>query len=199
MYPLLCKLFCSKSEYQALGKRFFEHPYTCIYKEMDYLQGHQKIQYASLVLCMLCQNKMTESMITEENSRFMAIKKKVFQNCRVSGWNTEIIDALDNMINMFTIRTNDTYSLIHDSVYEVLASHYGNKHQEDLFEYMSSSFVANKFIVNDISDDIGDLHIKIHEKHYQAFAKRIVRDLKSLDLHDVFMNKALKSNAFVMH
>ena len=42
MYPLLCKLFCSKSEYQALGKRFFEHPYTCIYKEMDYLQGHKK-------------------------------------------------------------------------------------------------------------------------------------------------------------
>ncbi|XP_078309434.1 uncharacterized protein LOC144617865 [Crassostrea virginica] len=141
---------------------------------------------------MLCQNKMTESMITEENSSFMAIKEKVFKNCRVSRttWNTEIIDALDNMINTFTIRTNDTYSLIHDSVFEVLASHYGNKHQEDMLKYMSSSFVANKFIVNGISDDIGDLHIKIHEK--RAFAERIVRDLKSLELHDVFMNKELK-------
>ncbi|XP_078339607.1 uncharacterized protein LOC111110393 [Crassostrea virginica] len=192
MYPLLCKLFCSKSKYQALGKDFFENPYICIYKEMEYLQEHKKIQYASLVLCMLCQNKMTESMITEENSRFMAIKKKVFQNCRVRGWNTEITDALDNMINTFTIRTNDGYSLIHDAVYEVLASHYGNKHQEDLLEYMSSSFVANKFIINDISNDIGDLHIKITEKHYRAFAERIVRDLKSLELHDVFTNKALK-------
>ena len=57
---------------------------------------------------------------------------------------------------------------------------------------MSSSFVANKFIVNGISDDTGDLHIKIHEKHYRAFALRIIRDLKSLELHDVLMNKALK-------
>ena len=192
MYPLLCKLFCSKSKYQAMGKEFFVNPYICIHKEMDYLQGHKRIQYASLVLCMLCQNKMTESMITEEDSRFMAIKKKVFQNCRVRGWNTEIMDALDNMINTFTIRTNEGYSLIHDSVYEVIAFHYGNKHQEDILEYMSSSFVANKFTINDISDDIGNLHIKIHEKHYRAFAQRILRDLKSLELHDVLMNKALK-------
>ena len=35
MYPLLCKLFCSKSEYQALGKEFFENPYVYIRKEMD--------------------------------------------------------------------------------------------------------------------------------------------------------------------
>ena len=85
MYPLLCKLFCSKTKYQALGKEFFENPYTCIYKEMDYLQGHKKIQYASLVLCMLCQNKMTESMITEENARFMAIKKKSLKTVELAG------------------------------------------------------------------------------------------------------------------
>lgn len=42
MYPLLCKLFCFKSEYQVLGKEFFENPYICIRKEMDYLQGHTK-------------------------------------------------------------------------------------------------------------------------------------------------------------
>nr|XP_022307915.1 uncharacterized protein LOC111113915 [Crassostrea virginica] len=42
MYPLLCKLFCSKSEYQALGKEFFENPYICIRKEMEYLLGHKK-------------------------------------------------------------------------------------------------------------------------------------------------------------
>ncbi|XP_078339606.1 uncharacterized protein LOC144627217 [Crassostrea virginica] len=192
MYPLLCKLFCSELKYQALGKEFFENPYICIHKEMDYLQGHKRIQYASLVICMFCQNEITESMMIKKDSRFEKIKDKVLENCRVSGRNSEIKDALDNMINTFTIRTNKGYSLIHDAVYEVLASHYGNHHQEDMLEYMSSSFIANKFIIKDISDDIGGLHIKIHEKHYQAFAERIVRDLKSSQLHDVFMNKALK-------
>nr|XP_022307917.1 uncharacterized protein LOC111113917 [Crassostrea virginica] len=147
MFPLLCKLFCSKSEYQALGKEFFENPYVCIRKEMDYLQGHKKIQYASLIMCMFCQNAITEIMMTEEDPRFMEIKQKVFQNCRVSGWNSEIKDSLDHMINTFTIRTDKRYSLIHDSVYEVLAFHYGNQHQEDMLEYMSSSFVAKKFSI----------------------------------------------------
>nr|XP_022290520.1 uncharacterized protein LOC111102161 [Crassostrea virginica] len=192
MYPLLCKLFCSISEYQALGKEFFENPYVCIRKEMDYLQGHKKIQYASLIICMFCQNGITEKMMTKEDSRFMAIKEKVFENCRVIGRNSEIKDSLDHMINTFTIRTDKRYSLIHDSVYEVLAFHYGNQNQEDMLVYMSSSFVAKKFSIIDTSDDPGDLHIKIHKEHYSAFAKRLVRDLKESELYDVFMNKTLK-------
>ena len=193
MYPLLCKLFCTKSEYWALGKKFFENPYFCIREEMDYLQVHKKIQYASLVLCMLCQNEKTEIIMSKEDPRFMEIKQKVFQNCRVSGWNSEIKDALDHMINTFTIRTDKKYSLIHNSVYEVLAFHYGNQHQEDMLEYMSCSFVAKKFSIRDTSNDPGDLHIKIHEEHYSAFAKRLARDLKDFELHDVFMNEALKT------
>nr|XP_022307902.1 uncharacterized protein LOC111113903 [Crassostrea virginica] len=149
MFPLLCKLFCSKSEYQALGKEFFENPYVCIRKEMDFLEGHKKIQYASLILCMFCQNEITELMMTKEDSRFMEIREKVFENCRVTGRNSEIKDALDHMINTFTIRTDKGYSLIHDSVYEVLAFHYGNQHQEDMLEYMSSNFVAKKFSISD--------------------------------------------------
>ena len=192
MYPLVCKLFCSESQYQKMGEDFFENPYICIHEEIDHLQRHNNIQYASLVLCMICKNKITESMMTKKDPKFMEAKEKVFENCRVIGRNSDIKDALDNMIHTFTIRINEGYSLIHDAVYEVLASHYGNKHQEDLLEYMSSSFVANKFIVNGNFDNIGDLHIKIHENHYQAFAQRLVRDLKSLELYDVFMNKSLK-------
>nr|XP_022303149.1 uncharacterized protein LOC111110817 isoform X2 [Crassostrea virginica] len=188
MYPLLCKLFCSKSEYQALGKEFFENPYVCIRKEMDYLQGHKKIQYASLIMCMFCQNEITVTMITKKDPRFMEIREKVFENCRVSGRNLDIKDALDHMINTFTIRTDNKYSLIHDSVFEVLAFHYGNQHPEDMLEYMSSNFVAKKFSISDTSED----HIKIQTENYSAFAKRLVRDLESLDLHDVFMNKTLK-------
>ena len=122
----------------------------------------------------------------------MEIREKVFENCRVSGRNSEIKDALDHMINTFTIRTDKRYSLIHDSVFEVLAFHYGNQHQEDMLEYMSSIFVAKKFSISDMSGDPRDLHIKIHGEHYSAYAKRLVRDLKDLELHDVFMNKTLK-------
>ena len=202
MYQLLCKLFCSDSEYRASGKEFFEKPYDCTLNQLDCLKGHKQIQYASLVLCIFFPNKITEGSFKNQDSRLMEITSIVFENCRATnGSNTKIIDALNSMINTFTTRTNEGYSLIHDSVYEALAFHYGKEHQEDMLEYMSSSFVGNQFKVNDISDNSVDLHIKVNRKHYPAFAKRLVRDLKSSELYDVFMNNALKEpdicNAFI--
>ena len=201
MYPLLCKLYCSESKYRSPGKEFFETPHSYILKEIKSLRVQKPMQYASLVLCMFCQNEITLSSLTRKDPKFMEIREKVFENCRVTGCNTEIHDSLKNMVDTFTARTNEGYSLIHDSVYEVLAFHYGNKHQEDMLLLMNSSFVAKKFNIDDISDDPGDLHIKIQKEHYLAFAERLVRDLKCLELHDVFMNTTLKNydicNAFI--
>ena len=202
MYPLLCKLFCSESKYRASGKVFFDKPRYCILKQLDSLQRFQQLQYASLVLCMLCKNGITRSMLQEKHPKFMEIRENVFENCSVSiSGNAKILEALDNMVGTFTAHTNDQYLVIHDSIYEVLAFQYGNENQEDMLQYMSSSFVAKKFKINDISNEPADLHIKIHEKHYPAFARRLVRDLKDLELHDVFMNETLKSpcicNAFI--
>ena len=132
MYPLLCRLFCSISKYQALGNSFFENPYDSIRQELDKLQVFNKIQYASLVICMLCQNAISENMIRENDFRFVEIRDFFLENCIVNCRNSEIKDALDNMINTFTVRTNNGYSFIHDSVYEVLASHYGSKHQNQM-------------------------------------------------------------------
>ena len=139
---------------------------------------------------MLCQNRISESMFVEKNPKFMDKIEKVFDDCRFS--RRKINDALKNMLNTFTVHTNEGYSLVHDSVYEVLAFCYGNEHQEDMLMYMSSSFVAKKITCNEISDNPEDLHIKIHKCHYQAFAKRLIRDLKSFELHHVFTNTTLK-------
>ena len=193
MYPLLCKLFCSDSKYRASGKEFFENPYVCILNQMDSLKGHKQIQYVSLVLGMFCPNKISEDSFKNQDSRLMEIKSSVFENSRAAnGSNTKIIDALNSMINTFTTRTKEGYSLIHDSIYEVLAFHYGNEHQEDMLQYMSSNFVAKKFKVNNNSDDSVGLNIKLHKKHYLLFVERLFRDLKYLELHDVFKNEALK-------
>ena len=194
MYPLLCKLFCSEPKYRESGKEFFEKPSSCILKQLDSLKNFEKLKYASLVMCMLYKNKITESMLHKKHPEFMEIREKVFDNCRVSdSTNTQILDSLDHMLGTFTAYTNDRYSLIHDSVYEVLAFQYGKENQEDMLQYMSSSFVAKKFTVNDISDEPVELLIKIHEKNYKVFAARLVRDLEESKLHDVFTNEALKT------
>lgn len=141
-FPLLCKLFCSDSNYQALGMKFFENPKSCILREINLLQKHKRIHYAALVLCMFCQNQLTKEMMKKKEPRFMEIREVVFESCRVNGRNSEITDALEHLENTFTSQTSNGYSLIHDSLYEVLAYHYGNKNQEDMLKYMNSSFIT---------------------------------------------------------
>lgn len=193
-FPLLCKLFCSDSKYQALGMKFFENPKSCILREINLLQKHKRIQYSALVLCMFCQNQLTDDMLKKREPRFMEIREVVFESCRVNGRNSEIMDALEHLENTFTSPTSNGYSLIHDSLYEVLAYHYGNKNQEDMLKYMNSSFISRKFIVNERGDETDDLFIKLREEHYKVFAERLLKDLTSLELHDVFMNMALKDD-----
>ena len=61
-----------------------------------------------------------------------------------------------------------------------------------MLQYMSSSFVTKKFKINKNSDDPVGLNIELHKKHYLAFAERLLRDLKCLELHEVFKSEALK-------
>lgn len=101
-FPLLCKLFCSDSKYQALGMKFFENPKSCILREINLLQKHKRIQYSALVLCMFCQNQLTDDMLKKREPRFMEIREVVFESCRVNGRNSEIMDALEHLENTFT-------------------------------------------------------------------------------------------------
>jgi ankyrin repeat protein len=98
------------------------------------------------------------------------------------------------MEGTFTAQTKNGHSLIHDSVYEVLANHYGNKNQEQMLEYMSSNFVAKRITIGKNSDTTNRLCIVLEKEHYSMLAERLLKDLLSLELHDVFMNDALKDD-----
>jgi hypothetical protein len=77
----------------------------------------------------------------------MEKREDVFESCRVNARNSEIQDALFHMEGNFTAQTMNGHSLIHNSVYGVLAYHYGNKNQEQMLQYMSSNFVAKKISI----------------------------------------------------
>lgn len=194
MYPLLCKLFCSDMTYRSLGTQFFENPSVHILRELNNLQKHKKVHYAALVLCMFSQNEITKDMLKKKDHVFVEKREDVFESCRVNARNSEIQDALFNMEGTFTAQTKNGYSLIHDSVYEVLAYHYGNKNQEQMLQYMSSNFVAKKTIIGKNGNTTNGLYVELKKEHYSMLAERLLKDLISLELHDVFMNDALKED-----
>ena len=100
------------------------------------------------------------------------------------------------MIGTYIVKSGSEYTLIHDSILEVVGYHYGKDYPHQILRYMSSTFVANKVVIcKQISND--DLYIELNEDQYPMLANRLCKDILSLGLYDVFMNSALSHPQFM--
>ena len=100
------------------------------------------------------------------------------------------------MIGTYIVKSGSEYTLIHDSILEVVAHHYGKDYPHQILRFISSNFVANKVVVcKQISND--DLYIELNEDQYPMLANRLYEDILSLELYNVFMNRALRHPQFM--
>ena len=193
MFPFLCKQFSLVKKYQQWGKDFFNKPFEYFINELAKLQVTHTIQYAVLVLCLLNEGKLSVEHLPPEY-----MQKEVFDNCGINLGTPKkhLTDAIDHLSETYFTKLETKYTFIHDFIFEVIAYHYGcqnNKHQ--ILKYLSSSYIANKVTVYEVSPD--DLCIHISEDMYLPLAKRLYTDIQSMNLFDVFINKSLKHGPFL--
>jgi ankyrin repeat protein len=197
MFPLLCKLFSMEEKYQRLGKEFFNKPFDYFIKELDKLQLTCTIQYAVLVLCLVNEGKLSVDVLPHEPMR-----KEVFDCCGVDLGTPakKIKDAIYHMSETYFTKLGTAYTFTHDFIFEAIAYHYVQSqidHQnQQIFKYLPSSYIANKVTVYE-QDSNEDHCIQISEKMYSQLAERLYKDIQSMNLFDVFMNKSLKHGPFL--
>ena len=192
MFPFLCKIFSQEKKYQQLGESFFNKPYTYFNKELDKLQQTHTIQYAVLVLCLLNEGKLSVEHLPNKNMQI-----EVFNYCgvNIATSNKNIKDAIKLMSETYFTQVETEYTFIHDFMFEAIAYHYGCQYKPMILKYLSSSYIANKVTVyHQASNE--DLCIHISGDMYMPLAERLYRDIKSMNLFDVFMNKSLKHGPF---
>nr|XP_034322543.1 uncharacterized protein LOC117688541 [Crassostrea gigas] len=209
MFPFLCKLY--KKKFKNYGTSFFMSPYPCILDEMDEMKRRNKIQYASLVLLMFNDNKLSESILDDDrssnrSSSFQGKKISVLKKCKVNRETDSFIfiDALSHMAGTYTNKFDSEYTFIHDSMFEIVACHFGRQFPELMIQYMSSDYLANYIKVdgNESESRISEneesteckasgLCIIISESHYPMLAERLFRDVENGEIL-VFGHEALK-------
>jgi hypothetical protein len=146
MFPLLCKLFSNETKFQLFGSKFFLSPVQFIIKELDIMQNENKLNYATLVLCMLNKNSLSEEILEDENDEnFIQMKKKSLNKCKLEqGTDTfKFVDVLSAMEGTYTKKCGTQYTFIHDSMFEICAHQYGKQFPDQMLLYMSSSYIAN--------------------------------------------------------
>ncbi|XP_062600187.1 ankyrin repeat and KH domain-containing protein mask-like isoform X3 [Saccostrea cucullata] len=223
MFPLLCKLYSKEEKFRDNVQRFFTCPAECILEEFDKMQKQNSLCYATLVLCMLNEKKLSKVILKNTgNNVFLDMKSKLLESCEVES-NTDafkFVKALAAMEGTYTKLCGTEYTIIHDSVFEILAYHYGCQFPDLLLQYISSSYIANNVKVQECKEeseveykqdeneefsaeeqetlssetiqDSFELCIRLREDQYPMLAERLYRDIENMELYDVFMNNVLK-------
>ncbi|XP_061186509.1 uncharacterized protein LOC133194590 [Saccostrea echinata] len=223
MFPLLCKLYSKEEICRNNVERFFTCPAECILEEFDKMQKQNSLCYATLVLCMLNGNKLSKEILKNTGNKvFCEMKSRVLESCEVESYTDafKFGKVLSVMEGTYTKLCGSEYTFIHDSVFEILAYHYGCQFPDLVLQYISSSYIANKVKVqegekelvsesNQFSEDVKssgeefevsgsesmelfDLCIRLREGQYPMLAKRLYSDIENMELYDVFMNNVLK-------
>ncbi|XP_062614475.1 uncharacterized protein LOC134276216 [Saccostrea cucullata] len=146
MFPLLCKLYSNGANFRKNIESFFTCPTECILKEFDKMQEQNRLQYATLVLCMLNDSKLSKKILKgTENKVFYEMKRKALEDCEVESYTEsyKFDKALSVMQGTYTKLCGSEYTFIHDSMFEIIAYHFGSKFPNIILQFMSSSYIAN--------------------------------------------------------
>lgn len=227
MFPLICKLFSKEKVYEEYGPTLFISPVPCILKDLDKMKIENRHHYAALILMAANDNTLSEEILdngntnADENS-FHEMKHNFLKKCKVQS-NTDtfqFIDALLEMEGTYTKRCCNEFKFIHDSIFEIIAYHFGSKFQELIMQYMSSDYIANKIKIETdnvdgmeneskksentayvdnfysktvtTNENVLDLCIHLQESQFPIFVKRLFLDIEMGELYNVFGNEALK-------
>lgn len=227
VFLYLCNFFSKIQTSKTFGADVFISPIPCILEELDNMQRRNAVQYASLVLMIVNRNELSEKSFDHEKdmnkpTQFLEAKREILAKCKVSCSTDsfEFIDALSEMEGTFTRKCDSHFTFIHDSMFEILAYHFGCQFPELILRYISSDYIANyiKVGVGDVNktemgkeedtrkvnnttkkdrkkERVFDLCIILKESEYEQFVTRMILDLENGELYNVFRNDALKHPA----
>lgn len=193
MFPYLCKLY---KEFSNYGPTFFRSPVPIILEKLSEMETHHPVQYASLVLVMANQNKMSIQDLKNIGKNSFEDKNYQFlESCKVSpilpGYKFQ--NALTRMVQTYTQECNGEFTFVHDSMFEIVAYHFGHRNPELMLKYMSSNFIANNITLNTSGTTKKEMLIKMDkQEHYRLLAERLYKDVKHGELYNVFGNEDLK-------
>lgn len=223
MFPFLCKLYSSKKGLKLYGSKFFISPVPWILDELQNMRRHAMKNYVSLVLLMANESRLSEDILNNITNDIDEVnlnekKRKFLEACKVNPNMAyfEIIDALSEMEGTYTKKCGITYTFVHDSMFEIVAYHFGRQFPELMLQYMNSDYVAHyiKLESSDKEDkeykggktgddkeykeiatekeSVIDLCLKLQKSQHNTLAVRLFRDVENGEFFNVFGNGALK-------
>lgn len=187
------------------------------------MKARSVIHYASLVLLMAWQGPLSidslEDSKSSEKKDFERKKCKFLKACEVSSLteNFIFVNALLEMDGTYTVKNGKQINFIHESMFEIIAYHFGRHFPEVILENLNDDYIAKYIKIetsnsrkrkrdseeetyqavedsDSVTEDnsVNDLCIKLKESQCPMLAKKWYNALGAGDLFSAFGNASLK-------
>lgn len=200
--PLLCSLYDKSKCVNAM--EFFNNPFTVYRKELDKLyEQKDKIKLCALFLCVVYNDHIDVSTITEEQSR--AKLEQVLEECGVNrGTPSKIlVEQLDSLLNTYLEKAELSYTdiyinkyiiyfTVHDKLFDFICFYFGNKMQRGFIKCADRKVIRDRTQFKSLNESCEEFAIIIEEENEGYYFKRVIEESFNSNIRDMIYNRQMK-------
>ncbi|XP_071178430.1 uncharacterized protein [Mytilus edulis] len=196
-FPLLCRLFLSKSTYDIV--KFFSSPVEIIKDDLlSLMEEDDQTTIATLSLFVLYNNCIMEDDFALGNKTMKEILNHL-SDVFLTSQNLSLAvvrNQIESLKNSYVKKTRNEYRVIHDKLFDILASFFGEHMNSLLLEFCPAEFIRDRYQFETIEDKMEECIIKVKNNLENQYLDRLYKDLVSGLGCIVFTNRQLQFESF---
>ncbi|XP_052695777.1 serine/threonine-protein phosphatase 6 regulatory ankyrin repeat subunit C-like, partial [Crassostrea angulata] len=198
-FPLLCKLYSQKEEYENKGIDFFTEPVAVLKEEILCFRKRDKGKYCALALLVLFNDDLRVDDLLKIDKDMENKFKHTLKLCGLPE-NTpplDIGDILNSMKDFYVKKIEDTYHFYHDFVMEVTTYMFGTDYPTVTIKYADIGFLRRRVKLGNCNEHDESFTIYLSDEYIEDLGERLYTELFGERLVDVVLNPCLRNEKVI--
>ncbi|XP_052103269.1 uncharacterized protein LOC127736725 [Mytilus californianus] len=203
-FPLLCSLYHKQNLQKNVSiTSFFSNPFEVFKDQVVQMYGESdagKMQYCSLVLCVMFNNTLTEENLSPKEKKIGAVLDDLLEECELNKGTSikRLKKSLETLEGTYVVKEDNKYKIIHDKLFDFLAKYFGEKLLQIFIDHANTDFIRERFLWQ-ITDNMGteiEFVIRIPDTYINRYIDRLLKDWENGFVCNVSDNRNMKSTIF---
>ncbi|XP_052075517.1 ankyrin-1-like [Mytilus californianus] len=203
-FPLLCSLYHKQNLQKNVSiSSFFSNPFDVFKDQVEQMYGESdagKMQYCSLVLCVMFNNTLTEENLSTQDKKIGAVIENSLRECELNKGTSikRLKKSLETLEGTYVVKEDSTYKIIHDKLFDFLAKYFGEKMIHIFIDHADTEFIRERFLWK-MTDNMGteiEFVIRIPDKYVNRYIDRLLKDWENGYVYNVCHNRNMNSTLF---
>ncbi|CAG2221509.1 unnamed protein product [Mytilus edulis] len=191
-FPLLCQLYSLKESGDVVV--YFSDPIDAINVELESLMNEtDQTTFATLFLFVIYNNCIDET-IFNQKVKIRNTLLDLSDHFEISSVLsiTVVKLQLKKLINSFVKKCENSYSIIHDKIFDILVLFCGNKYFDLCLEVAHTDIIRDRFQLVSLNAEESEGIIVVASEKENSYFDRISNDIRDGFIANVFTNSQMK-------